>query len=533
MSLQRKFVVLLAVLSLAVLVNAGVALWTLRFTANLATPWTSMQRIQRSLRTIKHRASDQIRLWAPYFPIAPPDEAPPPAEAPEQQFEEASADIDRALTELQAMGTYRLFIGASTSQNLERRIQSARHAGKRCLADPAPTNLDEAFDEYFNLHELIQRMEDAVLEAGSLHLDLSRVIQPWMVIILGASLLDAALAGVLGVVLVRRWVVRPVKALREATERLAQGDFAYRVPVMAKDELGKLSEEVNHMAGMISAMQEERVERERLAAVGEMVRRLAHNLRNPLAGIRSLAELTRTELPPDAPGQENQARIVATVDRFEHWLKDVLNATSPLQISRQSIPVGPWIQAVLEPLRAMGAAKGVDLVLDADRAPAVADLDPRHLEHAVVAVVTNAIQASPHAQGVSVAVRTCEDGQSWEIRVADRGPGVPPDVVDRIFRPYFTTKRDGTGIGLAVAKQVVEQHGGRIWVESGGTGREEGVTGGSGAVFTMRMPRSTEATNGGQARSGQDGADSGQGAGSRGRGEPQILNPADAPAGRA
>src|SRR5205814_3545949 len=101
-------------------------------------------------------------------------------------------------------------------------------------------------------------------------------------------------------------------------------------------------------------------------------------------------------------------------------------------------PIPGWLRAVIQPLTPMAAAKGVDLRMDIRAGPGFARFDPRHLEQALAAIVTNAVQASPPGQPVTVATRACEDGQAWEIRVADRGPGVPAGLADRIFRPYFT-----------------------------------------------------------------------------------------------
>src|SRR5262249_25264293 len=160
------------------------------------------------------------------------------------------------------------------------------------------------------------------------------------VVLLLASLW-VALVGALGFSLLHRWVLQPVARLRTAAARIGDGDFAHRVLVRpggpGRDELAQLSTEVNHMAGLVRAMQDERVERDRLAAAGEMVRRLTHNLRNPLAGIRGLAEITRGDLPPAADElRENQERIIATIDRFEHWLSELLSATSPLTVQLES-----------------------------------------------------------------------------------------------------------------------------------------------------------------------------------------------------
>ncbi len=537
MSLQRKFAVLLTVLALAVLASLGTALWSIGFLESLAGPWGEIQQVQNGLNRLKRGSAEQVHLWAPGFPL---ERGGPGTADPEQSreaFTSAGTVIRDTMVSLEQIDAFRVRVGASNAANLRRRVGRAQELGRGWLQQPNEATAAAATAEYFDLHELIEKIENAIIAHAYFEADFGRRIRPYLLVVLGASLLGTVLAGVLGVVLVRRWVVKPVRVLRDAAERLGKGDFSHRVPVEGTDELGRLSGEVNHMAGMISALQDERVDRERLAAVGEMVRRLVHNLRNPLAGIRSLAELTRAELPGGSPGLENQDRIVSTIDRFERWLSDLLSVTTPLKITVQACEVPAWVSGVIEPFRAVGAEKGVQLQVRVSEAPSHASFDPRHLEQAIVAVLVNAIQASPRGQPVVVSAERCEDGQAWEIRVADRGPGVDATLREKIFRPYFTTKRDGTGIGLAVAKQVVEQHGGRIWVESGlerVSGGGKANDSGSGAVFVMWLPLASDGEKEHNlARSGQIGEISGQDTDRRGRGEPAVFNPADAAAGRA
>lgn len=531
MSLQRKFALLLALLSLTVLANMGVALWAIDFMRReLAGPWASIQEVQEGLNTLKTAAAGQAKLLS--------TQSQPESEG----LATAAKQVAQAAARLDGLETLQLRVGASTTRNISRRVDAVQAAARTWQAEPTEANRTAAEEGFAALNDLLERVEASVIQRAYSQVDFTRTMRPTLAIVIGASVLGVVLAGILGVLFLRRLVVRPVAILRVAADRLARGDFGHRVPVLARDELGSLSAEINHMAATISAMQEERVDRERLAAVGEMVRRLAHNLRNPLAGIRSLAELTLSDLPPGSPALESQERIISTVDRFEQWLAELLSATTPTEVSPQRGPVLPWIQAVLEPLRPMATARGVSLRLEADDAPREVTFDPRHLEHAVVAVVTNAVQATPRGGLVRVRVAACEDGQSWQMAVADSGRGVPPELGDRIFRPYFTTKRDGTGIGLAVAKQVVEKHRGRIFLAapgeqcSGKAGpgdlRREGEQLG-GAVFVLRLPLDGGIGRTGRAEPGAGGGDGGQDSRDRGRSESPVLDPADAAPRRA
>jgi signal transduction histidine kinase len=165
--------------------------------------------------------------------------------------------------------------------------------------------------------------------------------------------------------------------------------------------------------------------------------------------------------------------------------------------------------------------------VEVSRAPEVARIDANHLEQALIGVITNALQFS--GSGDTVTVSATEHAPTWSIRVIDQGPGVTPELRDKIFRPYFTTRREGTGIGLAVAKQVVEQHGGRIAVEAASDGPERQ---GAAFVFTLPLNPAAERTED-LANSGQTGDNGGQDLDRRGRIEPPVLHPADAQARRA
>jgi signal transduction histidine kinase len=546
MTLLRKFGVLLAVLAMVVVLSLGSAVWSVSLLQREITGY--LQSISVALGGLNHIKRDLGDLAA-LLPGSPETDPSPwageardaPPGTPAQRVQALGDSVHQQLEELLGSRTFRVRSGISTQRNLQDRIKTATASALAWVNSGDREAGLRARRELYILHELIERNEAKILGDASEAVVHGREIRDRLLAVIVITLLTALGVASLGLILMRRWVLRPVTELRTAADRIARGDFAHRVPVQGRDELAQLSSEVNHMAGMISAMQDERVERERLAAIGEMVRRLAHNLRNPLSGIRSLAELSKADLPGDSPVQENQDRIVATVDRFEKWLAEMLTATSPLNIEPEPVPVAPWLRALVEPLRPMGAAKGVELRVDLAAAPPEARFDPRHLEHALVGVVTNAIQASP--RGAAVTVSAVAKGTQWEIRVRDRGPGVPPELVERIFRPYFTTKRDGTGIGLAVAKQVVEQHGGRVAVERASSAPEGPAapaprgsgagSGGPGATFVFQLPLRVEPNGPGVANIGQAGAQRGQDPDSRGRGEPPVLHPASAQARRA
>ncbi len=499
MSLRTKFAVLLGLLALAVLGGAAASAWSFRVLhRETAAPFRDFTGTLQALATIKRNAETQGRLvlgaraWRGFeAEDGTPDERLPPANAEAwNRFASLAAESLAIFERESATDGWRIRASQAGSRRLGDLIAEAEaiHAEAAAGGNPDETRIARTL---YATHELIERMEERILTDAGLALDFSGALRTRLMVILGLMAATAVLCGVLGQLLIRRWVLQPVAELRSATVRFGKGDFSHRVRVRGDDEVAQLSREVNQMAGTIATMQDERVQRERLAAVGEMMRRLAHNMRNPLAGIRGLAELTREDVAENAELKENQQRIIDAVDRFEAWLADLLRATSPLEIRPEATAVRPWLAKVRDSQRPMAQAKGVILEVDEAGAPESAEFDPRHLEHALVAILDNAIAATPAGGRVRVACRANGTPGSWEIEVEDGGSGIPADLRERIFLPGFTTKSGGTGTGLAVAQQIVRAHQGRIVVESEKP-RAEGLDAGvRGACFVVRLPGST------------------------------------------
>jgi len=327
------------------------------------------------------------------------------------------------------------------------------------------------------VEEIRSTRHDAVAQADQTQQRIVRIL-----------MINATAGGLLcliGLLLIRRWVLQPVEALRVATREIAGGNFAHRVDVRTDDELGQLGTEVNQMSATIVDMQARLVDTERLAAAGEMVARVAHNIRNPLAGIRGLAEGTAHRAGDDNGMVENQRRIIESVDRFEQWLRKLQQDVSPLRLQPAEVDVDALVHNVSTALQPMADRRGVAIDLHIDPAARHVCIDGVHFEQALVALLTNAIQASGKGQRVTVSIGPMpdEDGK-WKLAVEDHGEGVPDDVADRIFEPYFTTKPDGTGLGLAMANKVIRIHGGRMSLKS---------SPGNGTRFDVIMPKRVKA----------------------------------------
>ncbi|MBX3358948.1 MAG: HAMP domain-containing protein [Phycisphaeraceae bacterium] len=508
MSLLSRFAILFGMIGVAVVGSLYAAWWvidvrdqtTIRPAAASAGVLRGLGAMKEHVEAINAGAGGRSRLARTRG-----DSGAPPSGSGEPDRATLTADTEALvarLADLESNEWYVSRVGRSTALNIAARVEECRTGVDALLRDAGPADRAGVFAATADLHDLIELAERHILnDTGQIVAFDASLLRSRLLWILRLSFLWVALMGALAFLFVRRWILRPVSRLRTAASRIGGGDFDHRLPVDGSDELALLSAEVNHMASMVRTLLNEQIERERLAAIGEMVRRLAHNLRNPLAGIRGLAELTRSELPRDAASaglRENQHRIIAAVDRFEGWLKELLGATAPLKIQRESSDIVPLLEGLTHVHQPIAQTKGITLVLKCDTAPRLAVFDARHLEQAVSAVIANAIDVSPPGGTVTISasIPPGPAPREWWIQVSDQGPGVPPELITRIFNPYFTTKRDGNGIGLAVCQQVVRAHGGRVTVEDAAVTGNHGF-GGPGATFTIRLPYGISGAEGG------------------------------------
>lgn len=217
----------------------------------------------------------------------------------------------------------------------------------------------------------------------------------------------------------------------------------------------------------------ERVERDRrLASLGEMAAVLAHEIRNPLTSMKGHAQLLAERLEPESVERDKAARVVREAVRLEELTADLLSFIRSEQVEREEV-------APAEILHTAAEEVGPDrLELETEGAPDRWSLDPRLMRQALGNLLRNALQASPDGEAATVTVAV--EGHALVFRVRDRGPGVPASERERIFEPFYTTRTRGTGLGLAVARRIVELHGGEI----GTADHPDG-----GAVFRVTIPK--------------------------------------------
>lgn len=213
---------------------------------------------------------------------------------------------------------------------------------------------------------------------------------------------------------------------------------------------------------------------ERLSALGEIAAGLAHEIRNPLAGVKGAVEIVSSRAAAGTPEAEFSAIATRELGRLEGLVQEFLDYARPRAPQLRPADLPDILRRVVNLLAPQADRAGVMLrLLGTEEAVAGLRIDPEQIQQVFVNIVLNAVQASP--RGAEVTVNHGAQGSRYVIEVADRGAGIPAEARARIFEPFFTTKERGTGLGLAISQRIVAGHGGEIHVsprEGGGTSVE-------------------------------------------------------------
>lgn len=227
----------------------------------------------------------------------------------------------------------------------------------------------------------------------------------------------------------------------------------------------------------IAATRARLAQSEKLAALGQLAAQIAHEVRNPLAVIRSAAQDLGEAAGGDESARLASSFITTEIDRLNSVITALLAFARPLQLSPRAVTVPQLLDRALLLAREDLAAKRVRVQRhESEGLPAVR-ADGDLISQVLLGLLANATEAVSTGGEVSVQTRAVDD--AVEIDVADSGPGIAPELRQRIFEPFFTTRARGIGLGLAIARQIVEAHSGRI---------EIGERPGGGACFTVRLP---------------------------------------------
>jgi hypothetical protein len=340
-------------------------------------------------------------------------------------------------------------------------------------------------------------------------------------------LITAAVLATGGALLMVRLVERPVGRLMAAVARVQEGDLDTRAVLGTRDELGRLAENFNAMVEKLRAARAEielyhqkRLDRaERLATLGELAASLAHEIKNPLAGIAGAVQVMAEELPEGEPRKEIMHEILSQIHRLDRTVQDLLAFARPGEPEVAPCDIHRVLDRVLLLLAENPEAKQVRVVRAYQPDLPCLQADGKQMGQVFLNLILNAVQAMPGGGSVTIATQVVNwssresvdqanrhrrgpsppihqstnprgEQSAWvEVAVTDTGPGIPPHILPEIFTPFISTKRRGTGLGLSVSRRIVEDHGGWIRAET---------ENGQGATFRVFLPLNASSRKAGE-----------------------------------
>ncbi len=282
--------------------------------------------------------------------------------------------------------------------------------------------------------------------------------------------------------LLRRWVTSPVTALERAAEAIGAGNLDVSIPDRPEREWRKVADALRDMMDSLALMQQQVRTQERLGAIGEVAAYTAHNIRNPLASIRAMAQVALPDAESSPALKDSLTDIIHCVDKMEEWVAGLLGFAKPLTLEMARCDINQVAEEVVLLLQGMANRRGVRLSFLPGSPMPLVNGDRSLLEQALYAIISNALEAT--AMSGQVELRTASHPvparPEWvHITVSDTGEGIPPDLLHRVFKPFVTSKRDGSGLGLAQAKKIIDVHLGQIDIAS---------IVGQGTTITIKLP---------------------------------------------
>ena len=277
--------------------------------------------------------------------------------------------------------------------------------------------------------------------------------------------------------LVARKIMQPVAELDRAAAEIAKANYDYHVPVHSQDELGRLAETFQTMCDSIRRAREELIRQERISTIGQLSTSIVHDLRNPLAAVYAGAEM----LMDSNLGEEQTKRLARNIYRASRGIQDMLQQL--LNVARGTSDLGELcslsevVAAAWAVVAPSAEARNIELraeLLDGQECP----MARARIERVFANLFENAIEAI--RSGGTISVRSKVEEDSLLVEVHDTGPGISPALRARLFQPFVTAgKKNGLGLGLALSRQTLLDHGGDMWADSNGPG----------AKFCLRLPR--------------------------------------------
>jgi len=284
-------------------------------------------------------------------------------------------------------------------------------------------------------------------------------------------------------------IVAPVRNLANAAERVGAGELSTRIESGTDDEIGDLGRAFDRMTTNLAEAREREDElhqkeirrAQQLATVGELASGVAHEIKNPVVGIAGGLDLVSRRIGDDETLKPIMDEMSRQVERIEVAVRDLLTFARPSEPKLAPADPTEIIARALTLVQPAAEQGKVALRSEAFPDPAPIRVDGELIRQALVNLIVNALQATPADGSVTVSLDQTEHDTSFH--VADTGKGISPEEIRDIFRPFYTTRHAGSGLGLSISRDIAERHGGRVSVES---------VVGQGSIFTFRVPNRPE-----------------------------------------
>jgi signal transduction histidine kinase len=292
-----------------------------------------------------------------------------------------------------------------------------------------------------------------------------------------AGLMVTALLALLATFALMTRMTRSLRHLSKAARAISSGDLSQSVAETGTDEVSTVARAFNTMTESLDRTLQQLAKRESLAAVGEFAAGLAHEVRNPLTSIQVDLQSMEAELPPDSPLREPHGKALAEVRRLNATVSDALRVARSGQVRVRAMDLREPLSAAVDAALPRFQERGATLESNLGSVPISLEGDPDALEQLFLNLLLNAGEALEGEGTASVQVVPRESEVT--VRFRDDGPGMPPEVRDRAFEPLFSTRAEGTGLGLPIARRIAVAHGGEIRIESAPE---------SGTLVEVRLP---------------------------------------------
>lgn len=346
-------------------------------------------------------------------------------------------------------------------------------------AQRAERQRDSVLKRGLSTHRRLSRLDRRVLSSvDSLSIDASEREQFAVRLLIVLSTLTAVI-GVLMALFVRR-LLRPLGTVTMRARDVTRGDFSPRPVVSTGDEIGELASAFETMVSAIATMKEQMLSTDRLATIGKMAAHVTHEIRNPLSSMALNVELLEDELPKGAVEAREllsavQRELGRLTELTEQYLSIARQRTFKVEVEDLCLVVRESTAFLMRDL----SRRRVQVTLHLPDAPVLVLLDEMQMRQLLFNLIRNADEAMPDGGTITISLERHKTEQLVRLTVEDEGPGIDREMAAKIFEPFVTTKLTGTGLGLAVTKQIIERHGGSILCEQGSTG---------GARFVLQIP---------------------------------------------